>query len=112
MSYNIERQEIIVYKLRNKDTSIGWADISLDGNGSRCRVSVASDYGNWSYYWGACGTDYKKFLISLGMDYVASKTGNSQFFDLESTINLNKREIIDARKNRNITAKVSKILFM
>jgi len=111
MSYNIEKEQVIVYKLRKQNTSNGWADITVDGNGSRCRVSISSDYGKWSYYWGACGSDYKKFLCGLGMDYVSSKFGEDRFFCLEETIKHIKNDVLEQRREDYITDKQARLFF-
>ena len=103
MSYNIQKEEVTVYRLRQSKTSDGWADITIDGSGKQVRVSVSSDYGNWSYYWGACGNNYKSFLIGLDMHYVAGKTINDNYFDLERTLKGIRSEILEHRREEELT---------
>lgn len=87
-------------KYQVRHTSGGyWADIVLDSGENSGRVQVASDFGDWQYYWGACGEDFKTFLIGLDMDYVAGKTGNDQYFDLENTLASYRRDVLEERES-------------
>jgi len=87
MPYNmkITKEKIEVYKIRGLKGG-AWADITLDRGESSGRLQIASDYGNWSYYWGSCGESFNKFLCSLDIHYTAGKFGESDWFDHNATI--------------------------
>lgn len=97
--FTIKKSSIEVYYIRPKGNSCGWADISIDEGEKSGRLSISSDYGNWAYYWGACGSSFKEFLISLDISYVSGKFGTGNYFDFEETIRTIKKDIIDSRKN-------------
>ncbi len=82
--FTIEKSTVDCYKLRS--TSGMWADITIDDNGTKGRIQIASDYGSWQNYWGACGVDFKSFLCGLDKHYVAGKFGANRWFDAEKTI--------------------------
>ena len=103
MELNIVKSTIEVYRIRKDNAWL--SDISVDGQGRKVRITVASIHGNWSYYWGACGEDYKTFLVSLDIHYVARKTKNNGFFDVEKAVAELKGNIIECRKEEDITAK-------
>lgn len=81
----IVKSQIEIYKIRKENSSL-WADISLDYNGNAGRINISSDYGDWQYYWGACGEPFKDFLISLNIHYAANKFGADKYFDHEKTM--------------------------
>lgn len=81
----IKKSTIECYKLRSKTSSV-WADITLDSLDRAGRLQIASDYGNWQYYWGSCGESFKKFLTGLDIGYVANKFGENRYFDLNATL--------------------------
>lgn len=101
---NITKEQVEVYKLRSSDTSIGWADITVDNRGTAGRLSIASDYGKWQYYWGSTGCGFKEFLTRLNEHYMAEKFGADGYFDFEATIASIKEGIINDRKDENIEA--------
>lgn len=79
------------YKLRFDD-HFYWADINIDALDKSGRIQIASDYGDWQYYFGSCSINFKEFLINLNIDYLANKFGENKWFDLDKTIdNLNNR---------------------
>ena len=80
------------YTIRHS-TGKYWADIVLDCGVNSGRIQVASDFGDWQYFFGACGAGLKKFLIGLDLDYLAEKTGNDQYFDLKNTLATYRRDI-------------------
>lgn len=90
--YTITKSRVEIYKIRHA-TGGCWADIVLDCGENSGRIQVASDFGDWQYYWGACGEDFKTFLIGLDMDYVAGKTGNDQYFKAFETLATYRRDI-------------------
>jgi hypothetical protein len=84
-SYTFTKKTVECYQFRNLKE--GWADITIDAHEKSGRISIASDFGDYQYYWGACGTSFKELLASLDIHYAAGKFGADKFFDLESTVN-------------------------
>jgi len=87
-TFTIEKKQIESYKIRNTDGGFAWADITIDDSGGKNagRIQIASDYGQWQNYWGACGTPFKKFLGQLDIHYAAGKFGTGNHFDHDATI--------------------------
>ncbi len=83
-SITVERTKIECIKISFKDGD--YAHFTLDYGDGLGRLSIASSYGNWSYYWGACGESFKRFVSGLGKDYVAGKFGESRYFDKDASI--------------------------
>lgn len=84
----IEKTTVECYKLRITGGNRTWADITVDSNDNAGRIQIASDYGSWENYWGACGSSFKQFLIDLTKDihYTANKFGEARWFDQEATM--------------------------
>lgn len=89
----IDKTTIECYKIRHQNGS--YADIAIDDSDDKGRIQIASDYGNWSYYWSAFGDNFKQFLIDLNIEYVANKFGTDRHFDLIGSIKLLKDLIIN-----------------
>lgn len=94
--YTTTKSTVECYKIRGEKGL--WADITVDANGKTGRLQIASDFGSWQYYWGACSSNFKDFLIGLNIDYVASKFGESKWFDLDKTILSLKNQINEYTK--------------
>lgn len=105
--YTITKSTIENYKLRH-ESGMYWADINIDAKGKTGRIQIASDFGDWQYYWGACGLSFKEFLIKLDIHYVAGKFGESHWFDIDKTIKLNKEILIDYRKREEIDEDIAR----
>jgi hypothetical protein len=106
--YSITKSTVECYKIRSTSIHNGWADITIDSKGTTGRIQIASDYGDWQYYWGACGMPFKEFLISLGKDYLAGKFGEDNYFDYNRTIRQYKKDILDYRKDETISAEAAR----
>lgn len=87
-----------------------WADITIDADGNTGRIQIASDYGDWQHYWVACGCPFKQFLTELGIDYVASKFGESDWFDSDKTITMYRQYIKENRRDNSLTAEEARSL--
>jgi hypothetical protein len=107
MNYTIIKSQIECYKLRSNNSEY-WADVAIDAKGKSGRISIASDFGGWQYYWGACGCSFKEFLISLDIHYVAGKFGEGRWFDAEKTVKLYKELILQDRRREEITAEAAR----
>jgi hypothetical protein len=101
--FSIKKSSIEVYYIRPKGHHCGWADISIDEGEKSGRVSISSDYGNWAYYWGACGSGFKQFLIALDIHYAAGKFGSGSYFDHEATMKKIRTDILNARREDFLT---------
>jgi hypothetical protein len=104
-TFTIEKSAVECYKIRNSEV---WADITIDANESTGRIQIASDYGSWQYYWGACGKPFKQFLTELDKYYAASKFGASRWFDSEKTV-AEYRAVIKENANDGYISKKKKI---
>lgn len=109
--FSITKSTVESYKIRHK-TGLYWADINIDAQGSRGRVQIASDYGNWQNFWGACGKGgFKLFLIQIDMHYAADKFGADRYFDVHKTLEGYRSTIIEHRKHDWINAETARSLF-
>lgn len=93
------------YTLRgNKCT---WAKINLDCGKKSVNVMISSDYGDFNYYWGNCGTNPKKFLSGLDWHYCMKKlmngTDNMYQPDFDKRFKSFKKIIINDRKELSIS---------
>lgn len=84
-TYSIEKSTVECYKIRHS-SGMYWADVTIDSQGTKGRIQIASDYGSYQNYWGACGTNFKDFLSRLNIEYAADKFGADRWFDLDKTI--------------------------
>lgn len=88
-----------------------WADINIDSQGTKGRIQIASDYGSYQNYWGACGCDFKKFLIGLNIEYAADKFEADRWFDHDATIRDFKYSVLEERRFENITSKKAREIY-
>ena len=95
--FTITKRFIELYVIRHSSSSY-WADISIDDNGSGGRLKISSDYGNWEYYWGACGTSLKEFIKNLDIGYAANKFGEGNYFLFDDTIKFYNFSIVNTTK--------------
>jgi len=109
MKPQITKTTIECYKLRYSNGH--WADITIDAKDNTGRIQIASDFGSWQNYWGACGSDFKTFLLGLDIHYAANKFGEGNYFDVDKTISLHKKQIIEARKSESISEEMARELF-
>jgi len=85
--YNVKKSQATVYQFREKGTGFNWADITItEGETRGFRIQIASDYGDWQYFWGAPGGGWRKFLTTITKEYVADKFGEDEEFNLEATL--------------------------
>lgn len=79
-----------------------WAKINLECINESVNVMISSDFGEFSHYWGCCGTNPKEFLIGLDMHYAMKKlmgsTNNMYEADFPARLNSVKKMIIQDRK--------------
>lgn len=105
----ITEKTLQVYNLRFEQGF--WANITLDAGHESGRLSIASDWGTWSYYWGSCGETFSKFLSSLDIEYMARKFNEANYVDVLSTIRLYSKLILEGRRAGDITALDARLAF-
>lgn len=84
-TYTVTKSTAECFKLRHS-SGMYWADITIDAKDHTGRIQIASDFGSWQYFWGACGKPFIEFLSGLDIQYTAGKFGADQFFDSEQTL--------------------------
>lgn len=100
---SITKSTVECYKIRHPKGHF-WADINIDADWNRGRIQIASDFGDWQNYWGACGQDFKEFLLNLDKGYAAGKFGADHYFDCDTTVAQLKRDILIRRRSEEFTA--------
>lgn len=110
--FSIAKSTVECYKIRHS-SGMYWADITIDtAPGSRQgRIQIASDYGDYQYYWGACGNSFKEFLTKLGIDYAASKFGADRWIDIDATVKSFKIDVIRNYRDYTLTKQEARELF-
>jgi hypothetical protein len=91
----VTKTTVECYKIRHPQF---WADINIDSLGNQGRIQIASAYGSWQFFWGACGKPFKKFLQGVDKYYVAGKFGSSKWFDAIKTV-AEFKQVIEANIN-------------
>lgn len=109
-NYTITKSNVECYKLRHQ-SGIYWADITIDSRETTGRIQIASDFGSWQNYWGACGKSFKEFLTTLDMHYFAGKVGATGWFDLNKTIVQYKEYVLSERRKEFIEADSARKMF-
>ncbi len=99
-----------LYKIRELPHH-GWADITIDAAEHHGRIQIASDWGNWSYFWSHCGGPFKELLPSLEIGYVAGKFGCGRWFDEDKTLESYRKDVIRYRKNGTLDRHDAKQLY-
>lgn len=107
---SITKNSVECYKIRHQSGSY-WADITIDSKGTTGRLQIASDYGSWQYYWGACGCPFKEFLTQLDIGYVAGKFGESKWFDAEKTAAFYRQTIVKNRREGDLTGAEARAMY-
>jgi len=100
--FTVAKSTVECYKIRVTD-GFAWADITIDANERGGRICIASDYGNWQNYWGAAGSDFKAFLGKISEDYAASKFGAEQQIDVQATVVMWKKDLLECRRAEDYT---------
>lgn len=101
MSYTFKKSTVESYKAR--EIGFGWADITIDARDESGRIQIASDFGDWQFYWTHCGKPFKEFLMGLDINYTASKFKANRHFDLEKNINAIRNELNEQLENGTIS---------
>ncbi len=99
LDYTFSKSKVDCYKLRDKTSGMYWADITVDAHENTGRIQIASDFGDYQYYWGSCGRPFKEFLTRLNIVYASSKFGADKWFDLDATILDYKKSLLQYRRD-------------
>ena len=108
-AYAVTKSTVVLYKLR-PSAGFAWADIMIDANGHTGRISIASDYGDWQNYWGACGADFKTFLGQISEDYAASKFGAEEWISVNKTLKFYRELVRDYRRDTTLDVSEARVL--
>ncbi len=101
---SVEIGTVSVYKVKNI-THRTWADFCVEMGKGFVKLSINSDYGAFAYNWFAADDDPVAFLKRLNMSYVIAKFVGQDIkeVDLETTVRMIKRRIIERRRDDNIS---------
>jgi hypothetical protein len=79
-----------------------WARIWITDDGC---FSCLSDFGNYGYWWGAPGCEFRKFLCHIQDDYLMSKlnSGERDEYDADATLKRWQRRICQLRREKELT---------
>lgn len=77
----------------------GYARVFVTSDGS---FACISDWGSYTSWWSAFGSDIRAFLLRCNDDYLIGRLGNGeQAFDREATVAGIKQEILTHRRHRD-----------
>jgi hypothetical protein len=108
--FTLTKSTVECYKIRHS-TGMYWADITIDASERAGRIQIASDFGDYQNYWGACGSSFKDFLCQIDIDYAANKFGANKWFDHEKTIGAMKETVLQYRRNCHIESDRARVLY-
>jgi len=80
----------------------GWARIWLTDDGC---ISILSDWGNYGYWFGSPGCEFRLFLTGCDDDYLGNKfAGGKTEFDGEETADAARELILRHRREQRLSA--------
>lgn len=107
MSVTVERKTIDKYTIRDSMHGLSWSIFTLDDEVGD--LTVQSDWGNFSYVWGARGKQtLKEFLVSAEPSYIKDKFsypdngGKNHVYEKDSLESL-RMDIIRARRDHSLS---------
>lgn len=103
--YTVEKGTATVYKLRQGNMGLGWADITIREWPAGGSIDIQSDYGNYSYFWNSIGKrTFKEFLLGLNPGYFFGKCMGKEYdvYDPEKTERWVKELVIERRKDGDL----------
>lgn len=111
----LTKETATVYKMRKfKPKTFCWADITIRSWKGGGAIDAQSDYGSYSYQWGATGSDdIREFLVGLDYSYFMGKAHPSHGYetDWEGTAEDLKRLILQDRRQAQMTAENARACF-
>lgn len=79
----------------------GYARIWITDDGC---LTCITDWGNYGYWWGAPGCEFRSFLASCDNDYLATKlSGGEREFAGQETVLLVQEKILSMRRHYDLT---------
>jgi hypothetical protein len=66
--------------------------------------STVSDYGEYAYWWTHAGACFRRFLTQICTDSLLNKIAPRREYDSDATLKAAKRQILEARRGREVTA--------
>jgi hypothetical protein len=101
--FQVTKAEAERYTIRAKE-GFAWAIVTIAEDIGL--LQVVSDYGSWSYCWGASGLGrrFKEFLLGVGQDYLVRKfCGGEREYLPDETEKEIRREILRRRREGGLT---------
>jgi hypothetical protein len=84
----------------------GWARIWITDDGC---ISIMSDWGNYGYWFGAPGCEFRVFLVGRDDDYLGNKfAGGKTEFDGEETVEAIRERILYLRREGRLSRDVAR----
>jgi hypothetical protein len=78
-----------------------WARIWITNDGC---ISIISDYGNFGYWFGSPGCEFRKFLTRCGDDYIQNKLSmGEEQLDQQATERAAKRLVLTNRRDKSLS---------
>lgn len=102
MTHRLEKTTSEVYTIRFDNHSDWFVQATIIED--RGYLALHTSHGDWQYRWCSPGIPFKKFLTSIDGDYLMRKLGLRTYFEGEETVNRIKQDIIEKRKELDISA--------
>lgn len=84
----------------------GWARIWITDDGC---ISIMSDWGNYGYWFGSPGCEFRAFLVGCDDDYLGNKfAGGKTEFDGEGTVEAIRERILYLRREGRLSKDVAR----
>jgi hypothetical protein len=102
MTCRLEKTTSEVYTLRWDDHRDWFIQATIIED--RGYLALHTSHGDWQYRWGCPGMPFKQFLTTLDNNYLMGKLGQRDFFEGDDTIKQIKHDVIEKRKENDISA--------
>lgn len=87
------------YQVRKE--RLAWARIWITTDGC---ISIISDYGDFGYWFGSPGCEFRRFLTGCGDSYLMNKfSGGKEEFDRDATERAARDLVLENRRDRTLT---------
>lgn len=90
------------YFVRCAEERTAWARVWITDDGC---ITILSDFGNFGYWFGAPGSEFRKFLTGCGPDYLFNKftSGNCEACDTAGSVEAIQKHICRLRRDGTLT---------
>jgi hypothetical protein len=109
VTYKVEKSVSEVYTLRWDDHRDWFLQATIIED--RGYLALHTSHGDWQYRWGSPGMPFKQFLTTLDDSYLMGKLGHRDFFEGDDTVKQIKHDVIEKRKETNISAEDARSFF-